>query len=176
MNFSLRSRIFLRTVRYGIMLMLLSLLQTSFFPVISEKLAPDLVMAAVVAVSFFEGEKTAGICGLAGGFMIYAMTGCAVPFEMLFYTLTGYLCGVLIRYLLKRNFVSYMVFLTASYAVKALFMLLSARVNSLNISFVRLMTDEWLAGLLPTLALAVPLYLIIRIPFRGNGDYEYAGE
>ena len=72
--------------------------------------APDLLLFAVVSLSYFESEKIAAIFGMLAGFALEAVGSvgfCVLP---LFYMLCGCVCSLLFSRVLQRNFGSYMLY------------------------------------------------------------------
>ena len=73
MSFHVRSSVLYKTVNYGIIFFLMSMLETITLPLAGVQIIPDLVLCAVVAVGMAEDERVAGICGVFAGFFIDAL-------------------------------------------------------------------------------------------------------
>ena len=71
---------------------------------------PDLCFALVCAIGFVLGERYGAIYGIAGGVLIWALGSGGVSLSPILYTLCGYMCGALPRVILRRNFLSYLVY------------------------------------------------------------------
>ena len=98
----------LYSVFFTAMLFFAAILQCSditFFGIV-----PDLTFAAVCAIGFIAGERYGSIFGIFGGVLIWALGSSGISLSPILFTFCGYLCGALPRVILRRNFLSYLVF------------------------------------------------------------------
>lgn len=110
------------SVFFTVLLIFMAILQCSditFFGIV-----PDLTFAAVCAVGFIAGERYGGIFGLVGGVLIWALGSSGISLSPILFTFCGYLCGALPRVILRRNFLSYLVFTPIMGAIHILFTLI----------------------------------------------------
>lgn len=71
---------------------------------------PELTFGTVCAIGFVAKEKYGGIFGLCGGVLVMALGSSGVSLAPVLYTLCGYLAGALPGIVLRRNFLSYLIF------------------------------------------------------------------
>lgn len=97
----------LRFGAYGLLLLLISLLQGApmVFPAISGA-HPSPLIPAVVCIAMFEGPIVGAVVGVASGMLwgIYATR--LFGFDALLLLTVGCLCGILVRVLLRNNWMS----------------------------------------------------------------------
>ncbi len=77
----------------------------SFFGVI-----PDIAFSIICAIGFIAGERYGAIFGLCGGVLISALGSSGISLSPILFTLCGYLCGALPGVMLRRNYLSYLVY------------------------------------------------------------------
>ena len=85
---------------------------------------PDFCFALVCAIGFILGERYGAIYGLSGGVLIWALGSGGVSLSPILFALCGYLCGALPRVMLRRNFLSYLVYTVMMGAIHLLFTLI----------------------------------------------------
>jgi LytS/YehU family sensor histidine kinase len=111
-----------------------------------------------------EDERVAGICGVAAGFFIDAIGSVGLCISPILYGLCGYLTGVLVRFLLRRNFPSYVIFLACAAAARSVITLMMLYGHQsdvpLNLAFMDILMPEFLM----TVLCSPVLYLIIAVP------------
>lgn len=84
------------SIVYGALLILLTVLQTTFIYRYSlHNILPDLMLGAVCCIGIYRGEKYAALFGLFSGLFTDALGSVGVSLLPLFYTLTGYFCGII---------------------------------------------------------------------------------
>ncbi len=109
-------------VFFSVLMIISVILQCSeitFFGVI-----PDITFTLVCAIGFIAGEKYGGIFGLSAGVLIMMLGGSGISLSPIMYTLCGYLCGALPNLILRRNFLSYIVYTAMMGAIHILFSLI----------------------------------------------------
>ena len=85
----------LDVIVYGAVLILLTVLQTTFIYRYSlYNVIPDLMLGAVCCIGIYRGEKHAALFGLFAGLFTDALGSVGLSLLPLFYTLSGYLCGI----------------------------------------------------------------------------------
>jgi rod shape-determining protein MreD len=106
----------------GFMLIISALLQCAditFFGAV-----PDFCFALVCAIGFILGEKYGAIFGLSGGVLIWALGSGGISLSVILFALCGYLCGALPEIILRRNFLSYLVYTAMMGGIHLLFTLI----------------------------------------------------
>ena len=71
---------------------------------------PDFTFALVCAIGFVARERYGAIFGLLGGVLVMALGGSGISLAPVCFTLCAYLSGVLPNIILRRNFLSYLIF------------------------------------------------------------------
>ncbi len=71
---------------------------------------PNITFGLVCAIGFVAKERYGGIFGLLGGVLIMALGSSGISLAPILFTLCGYLSGALPNVILRRNFLSYLVF------------------------------------------------------------------
>ena len=104
---------------FGIIMLFSAVLQCSGLTVLGA--VPDLCFALVCAIGFILGEKYGAIFGLVGGIFIWALGSGGISLSMILYALCGYICGALPRLILRRNFLSYLVYTAMMGGIHLLF-------------------------------------------------------
>ncbi len=85
---------------------------------------PDITFSLVCAIGFVFGEKYGGVFGLLGGVLIAALGSGGISLSPIMFALCGYLCGALPEVVLRRNFLSYLVYTSMMGAIHIFFTLL----------------------------------------------------
>lgn len=71
---------------------------------------PDFTFALACAIGFVARERYGAIFGLFGGVLVMALGGSGISLAPVYFTLCAYLSGVLPNVILRRNFLSYLIF------------------------------------------------------------------
>lgn len=156
-----------RALMLGAAVWVLSLLQTSFFPHFAIFGAvPDLVLVLVLVTARETDEKFGGTVGLLAGILTFMLGDVGVALWILFYAALGLLAGLLAKYILGRNYPSYLVFAAVASLVKlayglGLCALLSADVQ-LGRAFIESLFPEALLTFFAAALLYVPLRGFVR--------------
>ena len=113
-----RTTVIRYTVLIGLLLILLAVLQVSFFP--RFRLLggiPDLMIVAVLCLSFFSGRYMGAITGIAAGFLIDAIGSTGIVILPLCYLFLGYVAGHYARVSYPKRYPVYLcyLFLTVIY-------------------------------------------------------------
>ena len=87
-------------------------------------IVPDFTFSAVCAIGFVAGERYGSLLGLLGGVLIWALGSSGISLSPILFTFCGYLCGALPRVILRRNFLSYLVFTPIMGAIHIFFTLI----------------------------------------------------
>ena len=106
----------------GIILVFAAVFQCSGITVLG--VVPDLCFALVCAIGFILGEKYGSIFGLLGGVLIWALGSGGISLSPILFALCGYMCGVLPQVILRRNFLSYLVFTAMMGGIHLIFTLI----------------------------------------------------
>ncbi len=101
-------RVIIAALILGIFILIFSLIQTTSLRVFGK--VPAITFALVCAIAFLFGEKAGALSGIFGGVLLDCLGSADIALTPLFFMLCGYVCGVLTKYFLSRNFPSYLVY------------------------------------------------------------------
>ncbi len=107
---------------FALLLIFSALLQCAGISMLG--VTPDITFALVCAIGFVYGERYGGIFGLCGGVLIAALGSGGISLSPIMFTLCGYLCGALPEVILRRNFLSYLVYTPMMGAIHIFFTLI----------------------------------------------------
>lgn len=93
---------------FSLLLILCALLQVSFIKV--SGIVPAVVLSLVCAIGFVCGELLGGVCGIIGGTVLDIIGSEGISLSPLLFMLAGFFCGYLLRYFLRKNFLSFIVY------------------------------------------------------------------
>lgn len=167
MSFYVRSSVIFKTVKYSVIFFLIILIETVTLPFIFVgAVLPDLVLGAVIACALGEDEKVAGVCGIAAGFVLDALGTFGVSLSPLFYGLAGYLAGVMIRFFMRRNLPSFMIYMLFAAAARSVFTVISAILNLYTVDVNILIAKTVIPEFFLTVLVSPLLYLTIALPLE----------
>ena len=168
-------------VIYGLLLIVLSVLQTTLiprFPIYDA--IPDIMIGAVCCIGIYRGERCAAIFGLMAGLCSDALGSTGLSLLPLFYTLVGYIAGNIgANAREKARFAAYLITIPAvCFAKTALsfFHHIIIYFDSINLG------DYFLHTFLPefvyTLCLCIPIFILVKLfdiplnTLRKRGGYR----
>ena len=163
------SRTVLKNVLFAAVIFISAVLETSFFSRVRLFSAtPDIMLAIVMGLAVFDGERTGAVMGIWAGVAADALGGSGLMFSPLFYMLIGYLAGIAVKTLLGKNFPSWIVLCFAGYVCRALLSLISAAMtaNAASLSFSTAMRHIILPEFASSFPIALLFYFIARLLCR----------
>jgi rod shape-determining protein MreD len=164
-SFYVRSSVIFKSIKYSVLFLLIILIETVTLPLaLKGAVLPDLVLGAVIACAFGEDERVAGVCGLAAGFVLDALGSFGVALSPLLYGLAGYLAGVMIRFFMRRNLPSFMIYMLSAAAARAVFTVMLALLNLYTVDISILFFKTVIPEFFLTVLFSPLLYLIIALP------------
>ena len=165
MRVYVRSSVLWKILRYGVILMFALMLQTAVIPaIVPNAIIPDLVLCAVIAAGIAEDERTAGIFGLCAGFVADSVGSFGIALSPVFYMLCGYISGVLIRFLMRRNFPSYVVYMAVACAARSVLTFVMIYLTSSGVPLNLAVADIIIPEYLLTFAFSPLAYAAIVLP------------
>lgn len=156
-----------RKVFFVFLLIITFLLQTTkgFFP------APFgihalLLIPATVCIAMFEREFSGIFYGLLAGMMLETVSSDTVVFNSVFFTLIGFLTGMLITYLMRNNLVTAFIFtLAASFILNSLYCLFFLIFDGVGISLGFYFKYFFISSIYTTIFTPI-FYLLIRAIYK----------
>lgn len=105
--------LFKKRLLYVVIFLILFLLQSSpLKPIKLIGVTPELLLSGVILLAMFEGEKDAAVAGLILGFLS-DIGGRLIGFNALLFMIVGYLIGILMNVLIRRNIISVVFLISA---------------------------------------------------------------
>lgn len=167
-SFGLRGYSKSALVRYcvtiGVFLLLVAALQTSLFSRIRLFGAvPDVMLCAVLCISYFCGRYTGGIVGIAAGFLTEALSSTGISLLPFCYFLLGYFVGHYARVVSPKRFTNYVFFLAAALLYRSAVTVLSASLSYALFNLPQLLLHAVLPELLYTAIAGCILYAPVKL-------------
>ena len=172
-----RPELIKRIVIYGILILLISSAQCSFFANIKICPAtPDLIIGIVLAVSLLDSIKAAAAVGIAAGFVTDALGSAGnLSFSALFYLIGAVILGSIACKMLPR-FLSFLCLLIPSLALKAIYTTLCICLKIRAIPSLAILSSLLLPEIIVSAVLCIPLYPIVKlcvIPMRSRSRFSF---
>ena len=165
-----------RCLLFGALLFLTAACQVSFFSATAVFPAtPDLLLAAVMGLAVCDGERTGAVAGIAAGVFAEALGGMGIMLMPVFYMLAGYVFGIVTRFFLNRNFLSWIVYMLIAGLSRAVWSLLHLAATETGFNFVTVFSKIVTPEFLMTVLFSLPMYFICRLcvrPFRRKIELE----
>ncbi len=165
-----------RIILFSLFIFFTAAFQTSFFGAAGFFPAtPDMLLAAVMGLAMFDGERTGAACGIFAGVMANALGGSGTLFMPLFYMMTGFLTGIAIKTFLTRNFLSWLVYISAGILLResVTFIYIAAAEKFYDVPLILLRAV--MPEALMTLLFSIPVYFTAKLcarPFLREADLE----
>lgn len=107
-----------KCIFWGVWLLILAVLQTSFFSAFKIfGMTPSLVLAAVLAIAVHDRERSAVITGITGGFLVYALGGAGIAASVICYMIYGTVTAVFTATAMDRSYPSWLLFAAAFFTI-----------------------------------------------------------
>lgn len=163
----LRPSLIIKTAAYSFFSVLIICILSSFLPALGYMGArPDMLLCAVIALSYFESEKTAAVFGMLSGFVLEAAGGVGISILPLFYMLSGCICALMFLRLLGKNFGIYMLYVSLFSLVRAAITLIYIQLGtedlSLDLAFSNILFPEFALTLVTAPLMFLSVYLISK--------------
>ena len=159
-----RTRAIRYTVCIGLLLVLLAVLQVSFFPRFRLFGAiPDLMIVTVLCLSYFSGRYMGAITGIAAGFLIDVIGSTGIVILPVCYLFLGYLVGHYAKIFGHNGYVSYLVYLGVTLVYRAVITVLLACMSYSSINLIKILIYSVLPEMLFSAIAGCLLYFPLRI-------------
>ncbi len=166
--------IVVRCIVFFVFIFLTAAFQSSFFGAAGFfGSVPDLVLCAVLAVAISDGEKSGAICGIAGGVLTGAMGGGGTAFLPLFYCLIGYFAGYIASRTIRKNLISWTVYIVPAAFLRMCYGALYMAVAGDQAHFGRILSSMLLPEFVLTVVFSYLIYFvsfIVMLPLRSGRD------
>lgn len=160
------------TLLLGALLLLLALLQVSFFSKIRLiDATPDLMIIAVLCLSFFGGRHMGAVVGIAAGFLIDSLGATGIVLLPLCYFLLGYLAGHFASRSSRQGYVTYLAYLGITLLYRAAITFVYVLITYESLQFGALLTQVLLPEMLNTALAGLALYFPIKLFLAWVGKY-----
>ena len=158
-----RTREIRYTVLIGLLLILLAILQVSFFPRFRLLGSiPDLMIVAVLCLSYFSGRYMGAITGIAAGFLIDAIGSTGIVILPICYLFLGYLAGHYAKILGHNSYPSYLVYLGVALLYRAVITVLLACMSYSSVHLLEILFYSVLSEMLFTAIAGCILYFPLK--------------
>ncbi len=148
-------------ILFSMLMILSAVIQCSKITVFGA--VPDITFALVCAIGFIAGERYGAVFGLIGGVMIMYLGSSGLSMAPIMFTLCAYLCGALPSIVLRRNFLSYLVFAAAMGAIHIFFSLIYVIMFSKSFEIWRIIGERMIPELLSCVILMIVAYAPIKL-------------
>lgn len=165
-----------RMIIYGIFVLALGCAQCSFFPLISICPAtPDLMLGMLLAIILLDGEKSAAIVAIAGGFFIDSIGSSGLFLSPLIYFLFVLIMSVPVKKVLA-GFPAYLLLLVPTLAYRALSTFICLALWHREMPSPALLWDTLVPEAVCTALLCIPVYFLIKLAsstFENRGKFSF---
>ena len=172
-----RPELIKRIIIYGILILLISSAQCSFFANIKICPAtPDLIIGIVLAVTLLDSINSAAAVGIAAGFVTDSLGSAgSSSFSALFYLICAVILGSIARKMLPR-FLSFLCLLIPALALRAVYTTLCVCLKIHSVPPLSILASLLLPEMIVTAVLCIPLYPIIKlcvIPVKSRSRFSF---
>ena len=122
---------------------------------------PDITFALICAIGFVLGEAYGSIFGLCAGLLIMYLGSSGISFSPVMYTLCGYFCGVLPKFIFRRNFLSYLIYSAIMGGVHVIFTVIYYFLVSQSFEIWLVIARKIIPDFLITSVCMIPMYFLI---------------
>jgi hypothetical protein len=165
-----------RIILFSLFIFFTAVFQSSFFGAAGVFPAtPDMLLAAVMGIALFDGERSGSLCGMLAGVLANALGSPGTAFMPVFYMLAGFLTGIAIRSFLSRNLLSWLVYVLIGGVLRGSVTLMYVMITEKVYDTVLILTKVVLPEAVMTLIFSVPVYFLARLcarPFLKETDLE----
>lgn len=152
------------TICISLLVLVLAVLQITVFSQISFfGTTPDLMLCAVLGVSFFLGRYAGAITGIGAGFLIEALGSTGISLLPLFYLFLGYVVGHYARVIVPKRLVPYLVYLLLSLLFRAGITLTYISMNYQSFHILQILVNTLLPEAADTAIMGSLLYFPIKL-------------
>lgn len=144
---------------FSILVLICVFLQCTDISVLGIK--PDITFALVCAIGFILGEAYGAVFGLCSGLLIMYLGSSGISFSPVLYTLCGYFCGVLPKFIFRRNFLSYLIYTAIMGGAHVIFTVIYYFLVSQSFEIWLVIIQKIIPDFLITSVCMIPTYFLI---------------
>ncbi len=165
-----------RIAIYGIMLLVLSVLQTSFFPMLDICPAtPDLLIAALAAIALLDTDSAAFVCALIFGFFSDALGASGIaPSPVIYFVAVFFVC--IFKDKLLKSFASFLLLMLPTLLCRALGTYICIWIVGGAFPPAAVFLSVLLPEALCTFVFGLPMYFIVKLavkPLQSHGRFTF---
>mgnify|MGYP004607928565 FL=1 len=163
-------RNYLRYIGYGLLIMLMYLIQFTplMFPIFGQYPMP--LLMSVIIISMFENDLTAGIIGLICGMLTDINTVNGSGLHAILYMFTAVAISLLIETLLQNNVLSLVCVSSITLFINSVVEILTK--SKITSGFLSLYSSTFLISAIISFVLIIPYYLIFALLFGHRLIYK----
>lgn len=159
-----RTRSIRYTVLVSVLLILAAVLQVTVFSRFRLLGAvPDLMICAVLCLSFFCGRYVGAVSGVGAGFLIEVIGSHGITLLPVCYLFIGYLMGYYARTAVNKSYIAYLPYLGVTLACRAAITVLYACLNYQSIHLLKILLQTVLPELAVTAIAGCLLYFPLKL-------------
>ncbi|MBO5415684.1 MAG: hypothetical protein J6A83_03555 [Clostridia bacterium] len=161
-----REAVIKRILVWGALLFILAVAQCSFFTGLTFMPAvPNILLGAVAAISVFDTQRSAAVCGIAAGFLGDALGGSGISLSPLALLVVAIVSAELSKKLIP-NFFTWAVLLIPASLIGSVFTFVNLFISFGRPSFASVFKSILLPELLMTVICSLPLFFIVKLCAR----------
>ena len=160
----LRSRVIRYTLLVGILLLLMAVLQVSFFSRFRLlRAVPDLMICTVLCLAFFGGRYMGAVTGIAAGVIIESIGSTGIVLLPLCYLFCGYVAGHYAKTVGRPRYTTYLIYLGVTLLFRAVITVLFACLNYRDVNLPIILVQSVLPEMLVTAIAGLILYFPLML-------------
>ncbi len=158
----------LKILIFSALVFVMATLQSSFFSSVSFfPASPDLILATVIGLGVYDGEKSGAIAGIGGGVLAEAFgAGGDIMLLPVFYMLVGFFFGIVARIFLNKNLLSWLVYMLIASTLRGMLSLVHTVISESDINLFLIFRDIIVPEFTMTVIFALPIFFIVRLCAR----------
>lgn len=153
---------------FSLFVFICATLQSSFFDATGLfPASPDLILAAVIGLGVYDGERSGAIAGVCAGVLAEAFgAGGFIMLLPVFYMLVGFGFGVVSRIFLNKNFLSWTVYMLIAATLRGMLSLVHTVLSESDINLFLIFRDIIIPEFVMTVIFSLPIFFIARLCAR----------
>ncbi len=151
-----------RVIVYGVLMLLLCVLQCAFFSVLLPfGGVPDIVLGGICALCMLDNKRVAAVCAVGGGYFLYALGSPTLAFSPLFYLLAVVVIGKICEKMMP-GFISFAVCTLPAAAMGALYTFVNLWISLGVFPPIKVTVGALLPYILSTVICSLGVYFLVK--------------